>query len=126
MRSAPCTVSALRAGIEALAVADGHGVDWECYARARQNLGAMAEETHNYAFALQAFEDALERLDVDTAPELAADIWGNLGRLQTAAGIIAPSAESLGLQTTASVVKAIFLVIVIDGLFAMFFAAIGM
>jgi len=35
------------------------------------------------------------------------------------------SAESLGLQTTASVVKAIFLVIVVDGLFAMFFAAIG-
>ena len=36
------------------------------------------------------------------------------------------SAESLGLQTTASVVKAIFLVIVLDGLFAMFFAAIDM
>jgi phospholipid/cholesterol/gamma-HCH transport system permease protein len=36
------------------------------------------------------------------------------------------SAESLGLQTTASVVKSIFLVIVLDGLFAMFFAAIGM
>ena len=35
------------------------------------------------------------------------------------------SAESLGLQTTTSVVKAIFLVIVMDGLFAMFFAAIG-
>jgi CHAT domain-containing protein len=70
--------------------------DWECYARARQNLGAMAEETHNYAFALQAFEDALKRLDVDTAPELAADIWGNLGRLQSTAGIIAPSAQSLG------------------------------
>jgi phospholipid/cholesterol/gamma-HCH transport system permease protein len=35
------------------------------------------------------------------------------------------SAESLGLHTTASVVKAIFLVIVLDGLFAMFFAAIG-
>jgi phospholipid/cholesterol/gamma-HCH transport system permease protein len=35
------------------------------------------------------------------------------------------SAESLGLNTTASVVKAIFLVIVLDGLFAMFFAAIG-
>ncbi len=32
------------------------------------------------------------------------------------------SAELLGLQTTASVVKAIFLVIVLDGLFAMFFA----
>ena len=34
------------------------------------------------------------------------------------------SAESLGLHTTASVVKAIFLVIVLDGVFAMFFAAI--
>ena len=36
------------------------------------------------------------------------------------------SAESLGLQTTASVVESIFLVIVLDGLFAIFFAAIGM
>jgi phospholipid/cholesterol/gamma-HCH transport system permease protein len=36
------------------------------------------------------------------------------------------SAESLGRQTTASVVKAIFLVIVLDGLFAVFFAAIDM
>ncbi|WP_252511181.1 MlaE family ABC transporter permease [Phreatobacter aquaticus] len=35
------------------------------------------------------------------------------------------SAESLGAQTTASVVKAIFLVIVVDGLFAIFYAAIG-
>lgn len=35
------------------------------------------------------------------------------------------SAESLGAQTTQSVVKAIFLVIVLDGVFAMFFAAIG-
>jgi len=35
------------------------------------------------------------------------------------------SAESLGLQTTASVVKSIFLVIVLDGLFAMYFTAIG-
>ena len=34
------------------------------------------------------------------------------------------SAESLGRQVTASVVKAIFMVIVIDGLFAMLFAAI--
>ena len=34
------------------------------------------------------------------------------------------SAESLGKRVTASVVKAIFMVIVIDGLFAMFFAAI--
>lgn len=36
------------------------------------------------------------------------------------------SAESLGARTTASVVKAIFLVIVMDGLFAIFFAAINM
>lgn len=35
------------------------------------------------------------------------------------------SADSLGRQTTMSVVKAIFLVIVVDGLFAIFFAAIG-
>ena len=36
------------------------------------------------------------------------------------------SSESLGLQTTSSVVKAIFLVIVLDGFFAIFFAAINM
>ena len=36
------------------------------------------------------------------------------------------SAESLGQQTTSSVVKSIFLVIVLDGLFAVFFASIGM
>jgi phospholipid/cholesterol/gamma-HCH transport system permease protein len=36
------------------------------------------------------------------------------------------SAESLGTQTTVSVVKSIFLVIVLDGVFAIFFASIGM
>ncbi len=36
------------------------------------------------------------------------------------------SAESLGAETTASVVKSIFLVIVLDGLFAIFFAAVDM
>lgn len=35
------------------------------------------------------------------------------------------SAESLGLHVTASVVKAIFVVIILDGLFAMFYAAIS-
>jgi phospholipid/cholesterol/gamma-HCH transport system permease protein len=39
---------------------------------------------------------------------------------------VSGSAESLGLRTTASVVAAIFLVIVLDGLFAIFFASIGM
>lgn len=38
---------------------------------------------------------------------------------------VAGSSESLGRHTTAAVVRAIFLVIVADGLFAMFFAAIG-
>jgi phospholipid/cholesterol/gamma-HCH transport system permease protein len=37
---------------------------------------------------------------------------------------VAGSAESLGRQVTASVVKSIFMVIVVDGLFTMFFAAI--
>ena len=36
------------------------------------------------------------------------------------------SSESLGMQTTTSVVKSIFLVILLDGIFAMFFASIGM
>jgi len=36
------------------------------------------------------------------------------------------SAASLGLKTTDSVVKSIFLVILLDGVFAMFFASIGM
>jgi phospholipid/cholesterol/gamma-HCH transport system permease protein len=38
---------------------------------------------------------------------------------------VAGSAESLGRKTTDSVVKSIFLVILLDGLFAMFFASIG-
>jgi phospholipid/cholesterol/gamma-HCH transport system permease protein len=37
---------------------------------------------------------------------------------------VAGSAESLGRRVTASVVKSIFMVIVLDGLFAMFFAAV--
>jgi phospholipid/cholesterol/gamma-HCH transport system permease protein len=36
------------------------------------------------------------------------------------------SAASLGLKTTASVVKSIFLVIALDGVFAIFFAGVGM
>jgi phospholipid/cholesterol/gamma-HCH transport system permease protein len=36
------------------------------------------------------------------------------------------SAESLGQQTTTSVVKSIFMVIVMDGIFAVFFSSIGM
>jgi len=36
------------------------------------------------------------------------------------------SSQSLGARTTSSVVKAIFLVIALDGFFAMFFSSIGM
>ena len=50
-----------------------------------------------------------------------------IGAVACAEGLkVRGSAESLGLQTTSSVVKSIFLVIVLDGLFAVFFASIGM
>ena len=50
-----------------------------------------------------------------------------IGVVACAEGLLVKgSAESLGLQTTASVVKSIFLVIVLDGMFAIFFASIGM
>ncbi len=50
-----------------------------------------------------------------------------IGVVACAEGLqVAGSSESLGLQTTTSVVKSIFLVIVLDGLFAIFFASIGM
>jgi phospholipid/cholesterol/gamma-HCH transport system permease protein len=49
-----------------------------------------------------------------------------IGIIACAEGLrVKGSAESLGTHTTASVVKAVFLVIVLDGLFAMFFASIG-
>jgi phospholipid/cholesterol/gamma-HCH transport system permease protein len=49
-----------------------------------------------------------------------------IGIIATVEGLrVEGSAESLGQRTTASVVKAIFVVIVLDGLFAMFFATLG-
>lgn len=52
---------------------------------------------------------------------------GTIGVVACLEGMrVGGSAESLGEHTTASVVKAIFLVIVMDGLFAMFFASIDM
>jgi phospholipid/cholesterol/gamma-HCH transport system permease protein len=49
-----------------------------------------------------------------------------IGIIACAEGLrVKGSAESLGTHTTASVVKSVFLVIVLDGLFAMFFASIG-
>jgi phospholipid/cholesterol/gamma-HCH transport system permease protein len=50
-----------------------------------------------------------------------------IGAVACAEGLrVKGSAESLGLHTTTSVVKSIFLVIVLDGIFAIFFASIGM
>ena len=50
-----------------------------------------------------------------------------IGLVACAEGLrVKGSAESLGLKTTDSVVKSIFMVIVLDGLFAIFFASIGM
>lgn len=50
-----------------------------------------------------------------------------IGLVACAEGLrVKGSAESLGLRTTSSVVKSIFLVIVLDGAFAIFFASIGM
>jgi phospholipid/cholesterol/gamma-HCH transport system permease protein len=48
-----------------------------------------------------------------------------IGIIATIEGLaVEGSAESLGRHVTSSVVKAIFMVIVLDGLFAVFFAAI--
>ncbi|MBV8764068.1 MAG: ABC transporter permease [Hyphomicrobiales bacterium] len=49
-----------------------------------------------------------------------------IGLIATMEGMgVEGSAESLGRQTTSSVVKSIFMVIVVDGVFAMFFAGIN-
>jgi phospholipid/cholesterol/gamma-HCH transport system permease protein len=48
-----------------------------------------------------------------------------IGTIASVEGMkVGGSAESLGRQVTASVVKAIFVVVILDGLFAMFYAAI--
>jgi phospholipid/cholesterol/gamma-HCH transport system permease protein len=49
-----------------------------------------------------------------------------VGVVACSAGLkVKGSAASLGFQTTASVVKSIFMVVVLDGVFAIFFASIG-
>ena len=61
--------------------------DWDCFARAKQNGAAIAEENDNESAALQAYADASNPLDPSVAPQIAADIWDNLGRLQGAIGL---------------------------------------
>lgn len=78
----------------------------------------------------QAFMDRL-RESIDLSSVLAglikapfmAIIIGIIGSVEGMK--VGGSAESLGRQVTTSVVKSIFLVIVVDGLFAMFYAAIN-
>ncbi|HUK01884.1 MAG TPA: CHAT domain-containing protein [Steroidobacteraceae bacterium] len=68
--------------------------DWECFARARMNLAALAEDEQNYSAALQAYEDALKPLDAERVPGVAADIADNLGRLEARAGLESRAEES--------------------------------
>jgi len=50
-----------------------------------------------------------------------------IGLVASAEGLkVGGSAESLGLHVTAAVVKSIFLVILLDGIFAIFYASIGL
>ena len=68
--------------------------DWECYARAEQNFALLAEQTSSTQVALQGYADALRFLNPDVAPELTADIWDNLGRLQGSVGIFSRAEQS--------------------------------
>jgi len=68
--------------------------DWECYARARQNVAVIAEDARDYPAVLQAYQDALNVLPPDLNPRLSADIWGNYGRVQSMAGLFRQAEQS--------------------------------
>src|SRR5262249_11940836 len=68
--------------------------DWECFARARQNMATLAEEARDVPVALEAYQDASRRLPDDLNAQLSADIKSNLGRLQGQAGLFRDSEES--------------------------------
>jgi len=75
---------------------------------------------------LQRLRDAISidhfLVGIIKAPVMA----GVIGIVACVEGLLVQgSAESLGQHTTSSVVKGIFFVIVMDGVFAIFFAAIG-
>ena len=92
-------------------------------------IGAIVVSDLYSGIAPQVFIDRMrDAIDLSTvlaglikAPFMALII----GIIASVEGLkVGGSAESLGLHVTASVVKAIFVVIVVDGLFAMFYAAI--
>jgi CHAT domain-containing protein/tetratricopeptide (TPR) repeat protein len=68
--------------------------DWGCYARANQNLAALAYESKNYTAAMFAFGDALRQLPPDLDPKLAAEIWANYGAMQGKVGLFGSSQRS--------------------------------
>ncbi|MGH8308653.1 MAG: hypothetical protein ACRETX_02530, partial [Steroidobacteraceae bacterium] len=68
--------------------------DWECHGTAAQNVALLAEARESFAVALQTYEEARRYLDADVAPEQAADILDNMGRLQRVAGLVSASDAS--------------------------------
>lgn len=68
--------------------------DWGCFAGARQNLAAIAEDEQNFSAALADYSDAFKALDASRNPMLAASIADNLGRLQGRTGLIRLSEQS--------------------------------
>jgi CHAT domain-containing protein len=68
--------------------------DWGCYARANQNLAALAYESKNYTAAMFAFGDALRQLPPELDPKLAAEIWANYGAMQGKVGLFGSSQRS--------------------------------
>ncbi len=94
---------------------------------AAQLLGALDERHTNLPPYIARLQEAVSvthfQVGIIKAPFMALVI----GVVACSEGLrVKGSTESLGLQTTTSVVKSIFLVIVLDGLFAVFFASIGM
>jgi len=68
--------------------------DWECHARAQQNAAEIADDNGNSQAALQGFADALKFLSPSVAPQMTADIWDNLGRLQGYVGLFSLGEQS--------------------------------
>ena len=105
---------------------------------ARQVGAAMGTAAAGLVFALSLSAATVHAAEQDGAhvaaiipavrhSYLAVAALGVIGVVACVEGLqVQGSAESLGEQTTNSVVKSIFLVIVLDGIFAMFFASIGM
>ena len=79
------------------------------------------------AIYLTRLQDAFSHTDFDVGMIKAPVMALVIGTVASVEGLrVEGSAASLGLRTTASVVKTIFLVIVLDGAFAVLYATVGM